>query len=204
MENETMDEFYALFNGKEDIRGGGRNWELTKAHLDTLRQPLIINKCVAACMVFFEKPKEFLILGRSRNQGSGDGRGIGESVYGILPMLSETDYEAMRTSLDRDARRGYDLRQRYPERARKLNFSMIKRIALIGAQKMSHDTTIKIFQQWWRAYNGLRPDEVIITLAMCGGNSETLRIKKDQFDQFKYSKTHWNTIDWSVLTNVLQ
>jgi hypothetical protein len=89
----TLDEFAALFNGREEnnLSGKGytdaKSWLMTPAK-DTLKKAL-------ACVIFSEKPATFLITGKSGNADRGkevknDNKGkLAVALKDYLPVLTQ-------------------------------------------------------------------------------------------------------------------
>jgi hypothetical protein len=167
------EDFVALFNGKESVAGRAQGYRDAVAWL---REGNAQRK-MFSCLVFYEKPIEVLATGRTR-AGLGDGNAVQNGVLAYLPQHTapySADVEARPA-----ARYGH---------FQHVNFSMIKRVALLALQKrwVQH----AIFTQWYTAYGGLPMAVNFSTSRWTSMAPETLEIKRPGIQAFVEDVEFW-------------
>jgi hypothetical protein len=183
-------EFYALFNGKEDVFGGSQTYTLAVAWLMSEMKPNTILRKISTCITFSEKPKKFLITGHTRS-GNGDGNGVAQAVFKYVPMHEAGFLEELQRG-DQADRKAYQSRMAFPEYARLINFTMIKNVVMIAMEGFMRINFLptKLMIQWAQMY-GEPPSRVKYTLEMAKGNEESHSIKAEVFSRFQGNSMHW-------------
>jgi len=165
--------FLALFNGKDSISGRALGYQQAKAWLD---QGDKVRKMLT-CLVFYEKPIQFLATGRTAG-GKGDGNHVDVQLVRYLPQHDATTEGDL---LDRlDTKFGA---------FKRVNFSMVRRVALLAVQKewIQGNHT----RQWVQAYGG-RPSQVQYDSSKwMGMTTESFRIKREGIVAFVEDRTFW-------------
>jgi hypothetical protein len=136
-----------------------------------------------SCIVFYEKPIQFLSTGRTSEKenkpAKGDGVKVENNVLDYLPV--HTDATLTDLAARTDTKYGT---------FKKVNFSMVRRVALLAIQKgwLQHER----IEEWKNCYGGI-PTQITYTATSWDKMSdETLRIKKMGIQQFVEDRTHWD------------
>jgi hypothetical protein len=172
MANITED-FVALFNGKESVAGRAQGYRdaLAWLHEGNAQRKMF------SCLVFYEKPIELLAQGRTRG-GAGDGAAVQNGVLAYLPQHTApfpADVAARAV-----ARYGH---------FQHVNFSMVKRVALLSLQKRWAQHAI--FNQWYVAYGGLPMNVNFQTSRWTQMAEETRNIKQQSIQAFVEDVEFW-------------
>jgi len=169
------EEFLALFNGKEQIGGAAEGYDRAHKflkHADGERRAL-------TCLVFYEKPVQFLATGKTKSGEKGDGTAVDKSVLSYLPQHSDDTRPTSRNSL------------KFGEFSN-VNFAMVRRVALLAIE---YELLPKKYIDQWKSNYGGSPSEV----SFSGGkwsqmNPETWTIKKEGIRKFQMESVYWNAL----------
>jgi hypothetical protein len=188
-------EFYDGFNGKFDFSGGGERFRLAFEWLINETNPRAIMHKVSACIAFSEKPRDFLITGKTKSM-KGDGNGVNETILDLLPKHAPEWYNDLASGTSEE-RIAYRVRSGWPDAVRLLNMSMVKTVSLMWMECVYKSKSIypicKAETQWMALY-GAAPSLVIYTLENAKGNKTTHKIKEEEFESFKKAKGHWQDL----------
>jgi hypothetical protein len=174
-DEETIDEdFFDLFNGKEEISGRSKGYQDARMWLqegNSLRK-------MTTCLVFYEKPITFLVSGGTVNNRAGDGSSVDNRLLNYLPqhegaMLNQAH---LRSTIKFGA-------------FKNVNFTMVRRVALLSLQKgwLTHE----LAQQWTKSYGGLPYDLNFDSTKWQRMTDESRRIKREGIEAFKEDRPYW-------------
>jgi hypothetical protein len=147
------------FNGKDEINGKGDGY---KAMLNWLKENR--DAKIQVCTVFAEKPIQFLATGKTKSN-KGDGVAVNDALLQYLPLHEDEELVIARDV----AKYGSFI---------KVNFTMVKRVALYGAEY----TNIPASIDWVKRHGG-KPS--VVQRASLKGTEETIRIKWESITRFR-------------------
>ena len=136
----TLEDFAQMFAGrdKNDLSGEG----LAQARAWLNKSPNLVEKKAYACIVFSEKPANFLITGKSGREDKqtvkNDGKAaLNQAIHAYLPQLEEepTDPESVK-------------RRREWGNFKNINLSMIRRVAFDVLENGTVLSDHKIVSNW--------------------------------------------------------
>jgi hypothetical protein len=184
--------FYEGFNGKFDFSPAGERFRLAFEWIMAETNPKAIMHKISACIAFSEKPRDFLISGKTKSM-KGDGVGVNETILALLPKHPAEWYDGL-ASGTYEERNAHRTRSSWPTSVQLLNMSMVKSVSLmwmecVYSSSMS-DAICKAERQWMALY-GQAPSSVVYTLEAAKGNQASFAIKAEEFDKFKFSQAHW-------------
>lgn len=133
----SKEDFENLFTGKYDV-ACGENYEEAVEFVSQHKQSL---RVAQTCMVFFSKPIDFLVTGKT-NADKGDGRPVDDRLLEYLPKHKEKPT--------------CSAKWRENKKFELLNVQMIRRIALLSFQ-YGHSKD-KLVSQFWTKYG--RPTDL--------------------------------------------
>jgi hypothetical protein len=170
---DTIDaQFLGLFNGKEQIGGSQQAYLQIR---EFLNQGAATRKMVT-CLIFYEKPVQFLATGRTR-AGSGDGIAVNGDLLRYLPQHDDENAYRERT----EAKFGL---------FRKVNFTMVRRIALLA---LEYDRLPRDMLRSWEAAYGGKPRTLDFSIGRWTQmDEETRRIKREGINRFRSEHIWWN------------
>jgi hypothetical protein len=177
-------EFLDLFHGKDQVSGHGEGYTLA---YNWLKEQKNKRKTMFSCLIFYEKPIQFLAHGRTRN-GKGDGEAVDKSILKYLPQLDASQIKDLEKEREHDKYGAFI----------NVNFTMVRRIALMTVE-MSW-LVDPIVPQWTKGYGGiptmynLRAPKFIKMK-----KRETLDIKVGHLEEFKAEKPTWSLFTWEAL-----
>jgi hypothetical protein len=193
---EVCDEtFYEGFNGKFDFSGGGERFRLAFEWIMSETQPKVIMHKVSACIAFSEKPRDFLISGKTKSM-KGDGNGVNETILALLPKHPAEWYDTL-ASGTYEERNAHRIRSSWPASIQLLNMSMVKTVSLMWMECVYNssmsEAICKAERQWMSLY-GQPPSSVMYSLEAAKGNHASFKIKAEEFDKFKFAQSHWDEL----------
>jgi hypothetical protein len=179
--DEVDGDFLKLFNGKEGIAGKQQGYDDA---VDWLEEGHAKRK-IFTCIVFYEKPVEFLATGKTKSSGKGDGKKVEDKLAEYLPMH---EGPLQKEVAERDPKR-YGV-------FTKVNFTMVRRVALLSLQKgWAEDDTR---HQWEVAYGG-RPTAINFDNAKWHSmQKETREIKQEGIKAFQDEREYWVDMELSL------
>jgi len=172
--DEVDGDFLKLFNGKEGIAGKSQGYDDAVEWLEEGHA----KRKIFTCIIFYEKPVEFLATGKTKTSGKGDGKKVEDKLAEYLP---HHEGSLQKEVAERDPKR-------YGVFA-KVNFTMVRRVALLALQKgWAEDNTRHL---WEVAYGG-RPMAINFDNAKWHSMAkETREIKEEGIRAFQDEREYW-------------
>lgn len=161
----NFEDFVNLFNGRDQIGSNGEFINMALDHLSVMKN---YKKCMYACIVFSEKPKSFLMTGRTKS-GKGDSNGALDSkIAQYLPMLGHVPPN----------------RAWMPVDFQSVNFSMIRTIYFLTLEFYIKGDLLDMVDNCRRSRGGKIPSEMILTKKMLKDNERSVEIYEEQLAKF--------------------
>jgi hypothetical protein len=174
--------FINLFKGKDTISGRSAGYNAVKVWLEKGNR----QKKMFTCLVFYEKPIQFLATGQTAEKEGKTAKGDGEKVASSLTEFLPLHEESTLSDLEARTEAKYGAFKR-------VNFSMVRRVALLSVQKAW--LVNPLVDQWIQRYGG-RPSVVNYSNSVWKSmHEETHDIKKLGLDQFKEDQVYWQDVD---------
>jgi len=179
-DQDTLEDFVLLFNGKDSIAGTGVGFEMMKTFLKDHPK-----RKIHACMVFYEKPIAFLSQGKAK-KNKGDGKKLTKRVLEYLPLHSEEELKKMGDRNSND---------KFGEFS-KVNMTMVRRVALYAAEKKLEN--IPIVKSWLLKYGGVPSSLKADSKCFAKMNDKTKEIKLDGILKFVSEEPFWKNTNIKV------
>jgi len=125
---ENDADFYKLFNGKHEIHGEGKAYDIAITWLLSSTELKTVQRRVTACTIFSEHPREFLTTGVTKTTKLGDGKGVDAGIVKYLPKHPEMPKGSTPEETENIKR----VRGSWPEAFRTINFSAVNVISLLA------------------------------------------------------------------------
>jgi len=195
---ETDDEFYKLFKGIEGLYNSGAAYEQVLVWLDTKDSKERL-RCLVACLMFYEKPKKYLLRGESKQKKEGKmmvDRGVAKYLpkHSTDPMVEGTPEAAAMAKA----------RANFPPEFKMVNFTMVRNVALLHLQvSVMIPVQISIeYTQWVKHFGGgplhlLEEIDVHYPSLIVDGKpqrDETKEIRFAHLTKFKNDREFWKDI----------
>jgi hypothetical protein len=169
-------QFLSLFNGKDQVSGHAEGYR--QAH-EWIKEGGNQQRKMFACVIFFEKPVQFLATGRTRVTNKGDGTGVNQDIIRYLPSLTQELKNALPVP-------------RSPEKYGAfidVNFSKVKRVAMLAIQKqwLNH----ALVDQWIKGYGGLPTEYNLLAPKWVKMDHDTRLIKQQILEELKSEQSTW-------------
>jgi len=187
-------EFVALFSGKYDVSNKGECYKMLHAWL---LEGHAMKKAMT-CLVFFSKPLVFLITGKTRQKvdrdgtllekPKGDGKAVDDALLGLLPHLGEDQLHQM----EQDGVMTEASVIRRKSKFRSVNFSMVRRCALLACQHLPQEGLVK---QWMRVHGG-RP--LAVNTNSWDKNDQSWFIRAEQVEELQEDHALHSEFDWKA------
>jgi hypothetical protein len=175
------DEFIKFFNGKEGIAGKAKGYDDAVEWLEDGAH----KRKIFTCIVFYEKPIEFLSSGKTKDGKKGDGKKVDDKLINYLPMhAGELQEEVAAREI-----------KKFGAFA-KVNFTMVRRIALLALQKGWAEEGMA--KQWEVAYGGTPMKITFDNSKWNGMADETKKIKQEGIQMFKDEREYWMDLELDV------
>lgn len=110
------------------MSGGSKKYERA---VEFLMNGELVKKFVT-CLVFYEKPKKFLIYGETK--GGSKGTALSSDVLSYLPLHPDSFLQELANSQDEEDKIALQKRQQLPEGFQRINFTQVRIVALMGIQ----------------------------------------------------------------------
>jgi len=139
--DELNESIKKLFAGREEFSNPGKKYALAYSFLKRMADngPLDFAMCAEACVIMFEKPVEFVLMGKTKHSSS-TGSVINKDLVKYLPMHDTTWLLNLGKSTKPSDQKTLEKRNKWPVDFRLLNYSCCKTIALmiIEARLLCH------------------------------------------------------------------
>lgn len=187
-ELEEDQSFLEMFHGKDTSFGNGDAWRSTFKYLNDKDMA----KKAYCCMVFFMKPKNYLLHGTTKSKPE-TSTPIDQMLLKYLPRAERTTEDLQK--IKRDGEAVY------------LNYQMISRVALIS---LSFGPSTHKFVKGWTSRYGNKPCDMTEANVQAGTKNykvgatkeenpanESATILWTQIQAFKNQKVFWIDMPWS-------
>jgi len=194
IEDMDDDEFFALFNGLHLISGSGQAYNAAFDFLSGLNGRRFV-RAVETCLIIHEKPKILMMTGRTKS-GKDVGKRLSIKLVKVMPMLSEEQIKERDESTKEADIRGRKARMSYAPEWRNVNFSCVRRIALMAIEfkVLSYKKSSVISTIYQKYPQGITTTDW--TLDNCKGNDLTLKSRMESKDELVRNKVHWSKLAW--------
>jgi hypothetical protein len=195
-------EFFEMFHGMNMITGSGKGYvsafEFLAASL-TSSTGAYLKRILETCVIVNEKPKLLLMTGKTRT-GKGEGRALDPLLADLMPKLTEEELFQLASSSIPEDKAGYEARMLYQGNWKYVNFSMVRRIAMMVIENRIREfaTESPVIGQIYAKYPaGIVAHE--FNLENCGKRQFTLDAKLKSQSEVSKAKVFWKTQDWKGL-----
>jgi len=175
--------FINLFNGCDEIYGKGKTYSLAMKWIKASTNKTVLLKRLVACLIFFEKPRKYLILGESKS-------GKTNKIADFLPHFDKQFDD------DESGRAAMRARSHFPEEFKLVNFTAVRNVAMLALEYgFIHKIEISShYVSWYKAF-GVPPSLAASVLArIVDPKSETYTIRLSQFEAFASHRKHWEPL----------
>jgi len=169
----SLDAFAQLFNGREENSLSGEGYKQAEQWLHENEKTA--GKKALACIVFVEKPSEFVITGKLRkNKDKGDDKGmLNDKILPFLPKLDMMPDDPK--SIAKRANWG---------NFKLINLSMIRRVAYMAIEDDLLPAENKLVANWKLRWGNKPSEQDYTRQGWIRAAEATKRIRKDQLNLF--------------------
>jgi len=188
---ETDVDFFKLFNGCDEVFGSGKAYELAIKWTMEAGPVADWPKRVISCIVFYEKPKKFLLTGVTSKNKESSGSVVNIGLARYLPHHSD-DVTAGETP---EAKAAAVARANFPSEFKRVNFTCVRNVALIFLEAQSRVMSCPFsppLTSWIQHYGG-GPLHLLATIGAHypDSNSESYKIRLSQLTKFRSDQQFW-------------
>lgn len=179
---EEWNSFVELFSGKFDVSLKGMGYQRDAEFLSAHKDPYMV---ICACMVFFSKPKAFLVTGRTKS-GQGDGKGVNLKLLELLPTKEPSEDPGKQAAWRASAHGAWAT----------VNVSSVRRIALMAFEKLPAEGHPLVRQ--FHVSRGGRPSTCPLPTEAESEVNETRRIFRETILHFRAEKGFWAGVNLPI------
>jgi len=183
-----------IFGGREEFSNPGKKYAIAHAFLKKMadNSPLDFAMCAEACVIMYEKPVEFILLGKTKHS-SQTGSVINKDLVKFLPMHDSNWWTALCKSTKPSDIKTKDKRDKWPTDFKLLNYSCCKTIALliIEARINSHVKMGNAVESFVVKYPSC-PSLAILEGVKMPEQSKAIRL--EDLKMFSAQKPFWNDV----------
>jgi len=193
IKKEVTDEANALivkiFGGRDEFGASDKKYEDAITHIKKFNLVEMI-AVLNACVLFFEKPTKYLLLGVTKNVKMSSGA-MNAVVSKFLPHHDQSWYPSLARSKDPNDQRAFVKRQDWPEAFKSLNISLIRTISLMAIEA-SFNTNANIghvIETFKKKYPHAPSSANLFGVGF--KNEETKKIRLEALQQFQSEQELW-------------